>query len=170
MALVLSEEGIMRKKKQEKLEAKAKKKAEKKRKVLLGILCVLLIAVAGALIFWFSPRYFLKSVKPESVSKITVFNGVTGQKFEIDNPTDVRIIVENIQNTKMRCYEIVLGFGGFSYELRFFDEKGKEIITPLVITGDRVLHKGAIAYEGDLEALKGYIKAVQKVKFPEEED
>lgn len=157
----------MRKKKQEKLEQKAQKKAARKKKILLGIVGVLAVLVIIGLIFWFSPRYFLKGVKADSVSKITVFDGTNGKKFDIDSSHNVKLIVENIQNTKMRCSGIAIGYTGFHYDLRFYDENGKEIISPLTVWGSSRLSKGAFFYNGDMATLIQYIDAIEKAMFPE---
>ncbi|MBO7631231.1 MAG: hypothetical protein J6S78_02745 [Lachnospiraceae bacterium] len=87
----------MRKKKQEKLEQKSQKKAARKKKIILGIVGLLAVLVIIGLIFWFSPRYFLKGVKADSVSKITVFDGTNGKKFDIDSSHNVKLIVETFR-------------------------------------------------------------------------
>ena len=62
----------------------------------------MLISISLATIFYFTPKIFSKNVNPSDVNHIEVFDSNTGVGFTIDNPEDIKYIVENIQSYKMK--------------------------------------------------------------------
>ena len=89
------------------------------------------VAIAlGVVIFgvwYFIPKTFLKGVEPEEVAKISVFNGSSGDRMEIVDPEEIKYIVNNIQNTKMKRDKLCVGYMGFSFSMRFLDKDGNII-------------------------------------------
>ena len=72
-----------------------------KKKVIIPVIAMLILISLAAL-FYFTPKTFGKNVNPSDVNHIEVFDGNTGVGFTIDNPEDIKYIIENIQSHQMK--------------------------------------------------------------------
>ena len=72
---------------------------KKKRCTIIAV--IILLAAALLAVWYFLPTTFLKGVASSDVTLISVFDGNTGESFEICDADEIRCIVENIQNTKI---------------------------------------------------------------------
>ena len=99
-----------------------------KKKVLIVILTVIVIVITAISAVWyFSPRTFLSGVDPSDVKSISVFDGNTGESFVIDDLTEIKYVVDNIQGIEMKRDKVSVGYSGFSFRMSFYDSDGKEI-------------------------------------------
>ena len=70
--------------------------------VLTVLLAVLLIILSVLGSWYFTPKRFLKGVESHDVDRIEIFDGGTGRRFFVDRDSDIRAIVESIQNIEMK--------------------------------------------------------------------
>ena len=96
----------------------------KKIRLMIAIVFVLIAALA---IWYFMPTTFLSKVNPSDIKSISVFDGNTGESFDFSDTDEIRYVVENIQNAEMKRDTLSIGYSGYSFRIRFFDENGKEI-------------------------------------------
>lgn len=92
----------------------------------LIIAVILIVAMAISVVWYFSPRTFLSGVEPSGVRSISVFDGNTGKSFVIEDPAEIRYIVENIQDIAMKRYKVSVGYSGFGFRMSFRNGSGKE--------------------------------------------
>ena len=73
-----------------------------------------------------SLQNFFKQVVSSDVKSISVFDGNTGKRFIIDDLTEIKYIVENIQNTEMERDKVSVGYSGYAFRISFNSSNGKE--------------------------------------------
>jgi hypothetical protein len=100
---------------------------KKGRKIALLILVVVVAAIAISAAWYFTPKTFLKGIDPSHVGSIAVFNGNNGNGFVIEEESEIQYIVENIQRTPMTREKVSVGYTGYSFRMKFYDNRGKEI-------------------------------------------
>lgn len=142
-------------------------KLKQKIKVKAAVFAVVIICIVAGLIWWFSPTYFLKGVKPEDVSTIKVFNGSSGNSFEITEPNDIAFLVENIQKVPMKKDSLAFGMGT-TYNLRFVNTNGKEI-DYFTVNSISTIKSGKLFYQCDeaLEPVDSYLLKLENIQCPE---
>ena len=96
-----------------------------KRKALVVVIVIAIIAISA--VWYFSPKNFLSGVKLSDVKSISIFDGNTGKGFVIESSEEIRQIVENIQQIKMKRDSISVGYSGYSFRVQFMDQNGKVI-------------------------------------------
>ena len=125
---------------------------------LIGVIVILLVLLA---VWYFSPRTFLKGVEAGDVTAISVFDGNTGNGFDIDDPEEIQAIVENIQSTPMKRDKISVNYSGFSFRMNFYGENGRVLDSFVVNSTDTIRSDpffyrcdGGLCYDylGELEA------------------
>lgn len=142
---------------------------KKKTKVIIGILIVIAFIAVGFAIWWFSPTYFLKGVKPEEIATIEVFNGNDGNQFDITDAENIKFITENIQTVPMNKDSISMGMGT-TYNLRFLNSDGKEV-DKFIIMNLSTIRSGMMFYkcDGQLQQVENYLIELEKALFPDTE-
>lgn len=108
---------------------------KKKTGVILGAVVVLAV---GAVIWFFMPKRFLGRYTAAEITEISVFDGNTGQGFQIDDPERIAYIVEEIQGTDMKRGGLALGHMGYRFRLTFFGKKGETLETFILNGQDRI--------------------------------
>lgn len=95
------------------------------------------------------------------VTAISVFDGNTGNGFDIDDPEEIQAIVENIQSTPMKRDKISVNYSGFSFRMNFYGENGRVLDSFVVNSTDTIRSDpffyccdGGLCYDylGELEA------------------
>lgn len=114
-------------------------------------LLIIVIAIAGSVAWYFSPKTFLSGITPSNVESISVFDGNTGKGFVIGDLTEVEYIVRNIQDIAMERDNISVGYSGYRFRMSFNDSNGKEIDS-FVINGADTIRDDPFFYRcsGDL--------------------
>ena len=109
---------------------------KKKRCTIIAV--IILLAAALLAVWYFLPTTFLKGVASSDVTLISVFDGNTGESFEICDTDEIRCIVENIQNTKMKKDKLSLNYIGYSFRMKFCSETGKELASFILNSGRKM--------------------------------
>lgn len=131
-----------------------------KKKILIpAIVMLILIALAAA--FYFTPKRFGKNVNPSDVDHINVFDGNTGVGFTIDDPEDIQYIVENIQNYQMKKDGVSLGKVGYNFKITYVDGNDKAIIPEIILNSDDTIRKDPFFYRCDGGLCFDYIKEIE---------
>jgi len=131
-----------------------------KKKILTPVLVLLILACAAAA-YYMTPRTFGKNVNPADVDHINVFDGNTGTGFTIDNPEDIRYIVENIQSQSMKRDGISLGYMGYSFKISYIDAKDRDVIPLFYLNSDNTIRKDPFFYRCDGGLCFDYLKGLE---------
>lgn len=142
---------------------------KQKQKIAIGILSCIFALMVAALIWWLTPKHFLHGVHPENVSTIEVFNGNSGNRFEITDAKDITLIVSQIQEVPMKKESLSIGMGT-TYNLRFLNANGKEIDKFIIMSADTI-RSGIVFYhcDGQLKPAEDYLIELEKAQFPDSE-
>ena len=127
-----------------------------KRKSISIILVAILIIIA--IIYYFTPKTFGQVINPAVVDHINVFDGNTGVGFTIDNPEDIKYIVENIQSKSMRRSGISIGRVGYLFSITYVDSNDKAIVSTFFINGEDTIRKDPFFYRCDGGLCVDYLK------------
>lgn len=140
---------------------------KKKTKVMIGILIVIAFIAVGFAIWWFRPTYFLNGVKPTEIAAIEVFNGNDGNRFDITDAENIKVIAESIQTVPMNKDCISMGMGT-TYNLRFLNSKGNEI-DKFIIMSPTTIRRGMVFYEcnGELQQVEDHLIELEGAQFPD---
>ena len=109
-----------------------------KKKVFLLIIVIVIAAIAISVVWYFSPKAFLRGVEPSNVKSIYVFDGNTGKEFVIESPEEIERIVKNIQEVKMKRDSISVFHIGYSFIIKFTDKNGNAIDSFIINSTDTV--------------------------------
>ena len=131
----------------------------KKKISILGSILFILIIIG--VVYYFTPKTFGKGMNPSSVDHINVFDGNTGEGFTIDNPDDIKYIVENIQSKQMRRDGVSLGHIGYKFSVVFIDENDKAIVPIFFINSNRTIRKDPFFYECDEGVCIDYLSELE---------
>ena len=99
-----------------------------KNKRIRLIIAIVFVLIAALVIWYFMPTTFLSKVTPSDIKSISVFDGNTGESFDFSDRDEIRYVVENIQNTKMKKDTLSIGYTGYSFRISFFDENGNSFV------------------------------------------
>ena len=132
-----------------------------KRNIIRSLIAVIVILLVLLAVWYFSPRTFLNVLEAGDVTAISVFDGNTGNGFDIDDPEEIQAIVENIQSTPMKRDKISVNYSGFSFRMNFYGENGRVLDSFVVNSTDTIRSDpffyccdGGLCYDylGELEA------------------
>ena len=132
---------------------------KKKRCTIIAV--IILLAAALLAVWYFLPMTFLKGVASSDVTLISVFDGNTGESFEICDADEIRCIVENIQNTKMKKDKLSLNYTGYSFRMKFCSEKGKELAS-FILNSESTIRKDPFFYRCDGGLCYDYLKELEE--------
>jgi hypothetical protein len=82
------------------------------------------------------------SIDPSNISKITVFDGNSGNEVEITDATDINHIIGNLNEVTFQKGKPSFGYSGFSFRTAIFDDNGKKITELTINSKDTIRHKG----------------------------
>ena len=105
-----------------------------KNKIIIFVITIMTL-ISVTTIFYLTPKTLAKNVKLSDVNFIEVFDGGTGASFTINNPEDIKYIVENIQSHKMKKDGISFGKMGYGLKIVCFDDNNKTIIGLRILYG-----------------------------------
>ncbi len=114
-----------------------------KKRIILTAVIIVIIAIPA--VWYFFPTTFLRGIEPSDVKSISLASGATGKKTVIDDPAEIKYIVENIQNVTMRKKSISKGKKGWSLSLEFYGSDGTKL-DRLIIENDSKIRKDPFYY------------------------
>jgi len=109
-----------------------------KQKISLPIIVVVIAIIAISMVWYFSPKIFLRGVEPSDVKSISVFDGNTGKLFVIDDVAEIKYIVENIQDIEMQRGNLSVGYSGFRFQMNFNNSNGETIDSFVINSADSI--------------------------------
>lgn len=118
----------------------------------------IITAISAA--WYFSPKAFLNGVGVADVKFISVFDGNTGKSFYIDKPEEIKYIVENIQNIKMKRDKISLFYSGYSFRMSFCDENEK-VVGHFIMNSADTIRRDPFFYRCDGRLCFDYLKDLE---------
>ncbi len=131
-----------------------------KKKVTIVVI-VVLILISLAAIFSFIPKTFGKNVNPSDVDHIEVFDDNTGVGFTIDDPQDIKYIVENIQSHQVKKDGFSFDKTGYGFKITFVDANNKAVIPEIILNSDNTIRKDPFFYRCDGGLCFDYIKEIE---------
>lgn len=111
---------------------------KRKQKFFLSVLVILVLLAASFALWYFSPKTFLKGIEASQIKTISVFDGNSGKSFEISDPDQVRVIVENFQAHEMKRDKLSIAYSGFGFRLFFTGENGKTLCSFILNTAGTI--------------------------------
>lgn len=113
---------------------------------------LIIVMIATGLIWYLTPKTFAKNVNPDDVVQFSVFDGQTGTGFMVNDPTYIKMILRNLQNTPVKRSGISLGNMGYGFKIEGLDADGKTIIPIFIINSETTIRKDPFFYtcEGGL--------------------
>ena len=132
-----------------------------KNKKIRLIIAIVFVLIATLVIWYFMPTTFLSKVTPSDIKSISVFDGNTGESFDLSDRDEIRYVAENIQSTKMQKDTLSIGYMGYSFRISFFDENGKEIES-FIINSSNTIRKDPFFYRCDGDLCFDYLKELEE--------
>lgn len=86
---------------------------------LAAVLCVIAAAV------WYRMPVKLLNIDPDSVTKITIFDGNQGQQIEVTDAALVRRVAETLGSVTVRRRGISLGYTGYRFQVEVYTHGGE---------------------------------------------
>lgn len=111
------------------------------------LMVVVVLLTAFALVWYLSPRTFLKSTDPAQIARIEVFSGITGNRVTLTAQEDIAPLVHSIQSQSLRRSGISLGRMGYSYRLTFYD-LSDQVVEEFYLNSATVLRDDPFFYRG----------------------
>ncbi len=124
---------------------------------------VLAIAVITSLTFSLSffPHKVI-SIESENVSKITIFDGNTGEEMEITDKKAMNPIIHNLNSITFQKGKPSFGYMGYSFRTTIYSESGKVLESLIINSSDTIRFNGFFyrAVEGviDYEYIEEIVK------------
>lgn len=117
----------------------------------ITFLLIIVMIVAG-FVWYLTPKTFAKNVNHDDVVQFSVFDGQTGTGFMVNDPTYIKMILRNLQNTPVKRSGISLGNMGYGFKIEGLDTDGKTIIPIFIINSETTIRKDPFFYtcEGGL--------------------
>lgn len=120
-----------------------------KKKVLPIVIISAIILLVIAVIVWYrSPKVFLKDRIPVDIEHIDVFDGTTGKKFTITDREEIEYILHNIQSQTFKRDKVSVGYNGFSFSMSFY-AYDTALIDAFIINSDNTIRKDPFFYRCD---------------------
>ncbi len=111
--------------------------------------------------WYLSGKTFLYKEKPDSIEKISVFDGTTGRSFTVSGREEIEYIVGNIKSNRMKRDGISLGYKGYSFDLDFIDKDGKTV-SSFIINSENTIRDDPFFYRCDGTLCFDYLAALEK--------
>jgi len=104
----------------------------------------LLAIFMGAGIWWNAPTKII-DIEPSEISKITVFDGNTGNSITITGESYIGHIIDNLNNVSLKKYKVSVGYVGYSFRTTIYDIDGN-VYDELYINSDEIIRKDPFFY------------------------
>lgn len=133
---------------------------KRKQKILLSLLATVIVIIAVLTVWYFSPKTFLSGIEAADVKSISVFDGSTGKRFDIDDPEEIKYIVENIQGIEMERDKVSVNYSGFSFRMSFCGENEK-VLESFVIDRASIIRSDPFFYSCDGGLCYDYLQELE---------
>ena len=133
---------------------------KKKQIILISFVVFIIIAAIILCVWYYIPKTFLNRLDASEVMTISVFDGNTGKGFVIESSEEIRQIVENIQQIKMKRDSISVGYSGYSFRVQFMDQNGK-VIDSFIINSSNSIRDDPFFYRCDGGLCYDYMKDLE---------
>lgn len=133
---------------------------KKGKRISVVILVAAVAVIVGLTVWYFSPKTFLKGAESADVSSISVFDGNTGNSFVIDDESEIRYIVENIQSVSMTRGKVSVGYSGYSFRMEFYDSDGN-VTDSFIMNSADTIRDDPFFYSCDGELCFDYIEGLE---------
>lgn len=140
---------------------------KKKNIIIISVVAVIVMIAIVIGVWYFAPKTFLKNAHSADISAISVFDGSTGKSFIIENPDEIRYIVENIQGIEQERKNLSSNYDGFGFELSFKDSNGKMVDTFIINSADTI-RDDPFFYRCDGGLCFEYLKSLEEYYQPNE--
>ncbi|WP_044022201.1 hypothetical protein [Bacillus sp. SG-1] len=121
----------------------------------------LFIAIPIVLLIMFALTYIphkVVSIDPSNVSKIKIFDGNTGNQMEITDESNIKHVINNLNEVTFQKGKSSFGYMGFSFKTTIFDKKGKAIKELTIHSSDTIRYKGFFYKSADNSIDYDYIE------------
>jgi hypothetical protein len=104
---------------------------------IISILCVVCVYY-----IYSAPKASIKSVdiNPNEISIISIFNGNTGKKINIDGKDDINRIITNLNDIDFQKDKSSKDYDGFSFSTDFYDLDGNKIDHVTINSKDTIIY------------------------------
>lgn len=133
---------------------------KRKQKILLLLIAIVIVIIVVLAVWYFSPKTFLSDIEATDVKSISVFDGSTGKRFDIDDPEEIKYIVKNIQDNEMERDKISVNYSGSAFQMSFRSENEK-ILDSFAINGDNTIRSDPFFYCCDGGLCYDYLKELE---------
>lgn len=133
---------------------------KRKQKILLSLIAALIVIIAVLAVWYFSPKTFLSGIEAADVKSISVFDGNTGERFDIDDPEEIKYIVENIQGIEMERDKVSVNYSGFSFQMSFCGENEK-VLESFVMDSVGIIRSDPFFYSCDGGLCYDYLQELE---------
>lgn len=116
----------------------------KKKYFEIGISVVIIALVVALYIFF--PKEFLSEIDSQQVEYIQIFDGNSGQSYEIRDVEQVKLIVKDFKSKKARKDGISVWKMGYKYKISFMD-KQNVILEEFILNQDGRIRKDPFFYK-----------------------
>jgi hypothetical protein len=116
-------------------------KRKKFKFILIGIPVLCIIGFACTYI-----PHKIVNIEPSKVSKIAIFDGNSGELFEITDGTDINHIINNLNDVTFQKGKASFGYLGYRFNTKVFDQEG-ELIKELIINSDDTIRYKGFFYQ-----------------------
>jgi len=110
---------------------------------------ILLIGIPILLIIGFACTYIphkIVNIEPSKVSKIAIFDGNSGDFFEVTARTDINHIINNLNDVTFQKGKASYGYLGYRFNTKIFDQEG-ELLKELIINSDDTIRYKGFFYQ-----------------------
>ncbi|MBQ6293638.1 MAG: helix-turn-helix transcriptional regulator [Lachnospiraceae bacterium] len=132
------------------------RQTKKKTAALKLAFAILILGVILGIVWWSTPKRFLKNVDPEDVHLIYIFDGNTGKEFNLSDTAEIRFFITSVSG--MELYKTRFGVSyGSAFRVTVFvrrKEPWKSILISekqlptFVISGSNALKQGLVLWSG----------------------
>ncbi|MGM9607405.1 MAG: hypothetical protein ACI3XJ_07860 [Oscillospiraceae bacterium] len=133
---------------------------KRKQKILLLFIAIGIVIIAILAVWYFSPKTFLSGIEAADVKSISVFDGSTGKRFDLDDPDEIQYIVENIQGNKMKRDKISINHSGFSFRMSFYGEN-ETVLDSFMINSANTIRSDPFFYRCDGGLCYDYLQELE---------
>lgn len=117
----------------------------------LVILLTILMVFAAGIGIWYNVPINLMDLEHDEVMEIVVFNGNTGNATHITDEAQIKYIIENLNEIKLKRSKPSVGYSGYSFKMTIYlsDADGNEADgwNNFIINSDDTIRKDPFFYK-----------------------
>ncbi|WP_078551467.1 hypothetical protein [Bacillus alkalicellulosilyticus] len=105
----------------------------------------IILSIPIAILFIFASTFLpqkVVSINPTTVSKITVFDGNTGNDIEITEQNDINHIITNLNDVTFQKGKPSFMYTGYSFKTTIYDTKGRSVKELTINSNDTISYNG----------------------------